>query len=91
MQISARMPTDWLSVFKVTTRQRFDWVTPLAMLGLGMIGVAFIYSAQFSTRQGGLLQMFWVMQCIFLMLGAGVYVAVSLIDYRFWLSWGHWL
>ncbi len=91
MPTSARMSTDWLSVFKMTTRQRFDWLTPLAMLGLGVIGVAFIYSAQFSTPQGSMLGKFWVKQCIFLLLGAGVYVGVSLLDYRFWLSWGHWL
>ncbi len=84
------MSTDWLSVFKTTTRQSFDWITPLAMLALGAIGVAFIYSAQFSATRGAWYEVTWVKQCVFLGLGAGLYTAVSLIDYRFWLSWAHW-
>ena len=45
-----RAPLEWLRLFKVTARERYDLITPLAILALGSIGVAFIYSAQYYTR-----------------------------------------
>ena len=80
-----RTPLELLGVFKTTTRVRFDWITPLTMLALGAIGVAFIYSAQFSTPQSN-----WITQLVWLAAGTILYIAVSLIDYRFWLSFSHW-
>lgn len=77
--------SEYLSVFKTATRERWDLWTPLAMLALGLIGLAFIYSAQFSTPLAN-----WVNQIVWLVGGAGVYLAVSLIDYRIWLSYWHW-
>jgi rod shape determining protein RodA len=85
--VNLRSPLDSISIFKVTTRERWDLATPLALLGLGLIGVTFIYSAQLSNTA---LHNVWLMQLIWLSLGAGVYVMVSLIDYRFWLSVSHW-
>jgi rod shape determining protein RodA len=93
-------PTDYFSVFKPTTRTNWDILTPLALLALGLFGVAFIYSAQLTygatAGPGGLMGLLrerpeWLKQLVFLGVGAGVYVAVSLIDYRFWLSVAHWL
>lgn len=94
-------PTDYLSVFKPTTRTSWDWITPVAILGLCGFGIAFIYSAQFSIvhtpATKGLLAYFpllgegWFKQLVFLGIGAGVYIGISLIDYRFWLSVVHWL
>ena len=78
-------PTDYISVFKTTTRGRWDLVTPLAMAGLGLFGVAFIYSAQLSVHGNN-----WMTQLVWLAAGAAIYVAVSLVDYRFWLSVSHW-
>ena len=78
-------PTEYLNVFKPTTRTKWDLVTPLALAGLGLFGLAFIYSAQLSARGDD-----WQKQLVFLGLGAVVYLAVSLIDYRFWLSVAHW-
>jgi rod shape determining protein RodA len=80
-----RTPIELLGVFKTTTRVRFDWVTPLAMLALSSIGLAFIYSAQSSIAQND-----WPKQLLWLSAGAVLYIAVSLIDYRFWLSFTHW-
>ena len=83
--------------FKPTTRSNWDWLTPFALVGLSLFGVAFIYSAQFSVPQGSatgltaLLREEWCKQIVFLTVGACLYVAVSLIDYRFWLSVAHWL
>ncbi len=87
---------DLRSVFKPTTRANWDVLTPFALIGLGLIGVAFIYSAQFSVAHTyapglmGLLKQDWFKQVIFLSLGAAIYAAVSLIDYRFWFSISHW-
>ena len=77
--------SDYLSVFKTATRERWDLWTPLAILALSLIGVAFIYSAQFSTPLNN-----WLNQIVWLVAGAGVYLGVSLIDYRIWLSVWHW-
>ena len=85
-----------LNLFKPTTRSTWDWWTPLAILGLGVFGVAFIYSAQFSvphpntTGLLGLLRYDWFKQVVFLGLGGCIYLAVSLVDYRFWFSISHW-
>lgn len=83
-------PTDYISFFKTTTRERWDWITPIALLCLSAVGVMFIYSAQFSSPDTALYHQYWFKQLIFLAVGAGVYVTVSLIDYRFWLSVSHW-
>ena len=98
-------PTDYISVFKTTTRGRWDAITPLAIAGLSLFGVAFIYSAQFSAPHGGsahwigvrwlfeafpLLSEDWFKQLLFLGVGGLLYLTVSLIDYRFWLNLVHW-
>lgn len=85
MAVKFHSPLDLLSVFKLTTRERWDLGTPFAMLGLSSIGIFFIYSAQFSTTNDD-----WKMQLVWLTAGAMIYLGVSLIDYRFWLSVGHW-
>ena len=78
-------PTDTISVFKTTTRGRWDAVTPVALVGLSLFGVAFIYSAQLSIHGD-----YWVKQLVLLLAGAVLYAGVALIDYRFWLSVAHW-
>jgi rod shape determining protein RodA len=77
--------SEYLSVFKTATRERWDPWTPCAVLALSLIGVAFIYSAQFSTPLSN-----WLHQIAWLVAGAGVYLGVSLVDYRLWLSVWHW-
>jgi len=79
-------PLDTLGVFKTTTRGRWDWLTPLAILALSGFGIAFIYSAQLSVHGSD-----WVKQVVFLGLGALVYAGVAMIDYRFWLGIAHWI
>jgi rod shape determining protein RodA len=85
-RVNLREPLDFLSVFKTTTRERYDWISPLALLALAAIGIFFIYSAQLATGRGQ-----WMLQIIWLALGAAVYVAISLIDYKFWLKHAHWV
>ena len=86
------------ALLQATTRERWDWATPLALLGLSAIGVAFIYSAQYATQPAGqanealfawIQHTFWIKQVFFLAAGACLYAAVSHIDYRFWLSVSH--
>jgi rod shape determining protein RodA len=79
-------PLDTLGVFKTTTRGRWDWLTPLAILALSGFGIAFIYSAKLSEHGSD-----WVKQVVFLGLGALVYAGVAMIDYRFWLGIAHWI
>ncbi len=88
--MSLQSPLDYLSVFKTTTRQRWDWSTPLALVALSVFGLFFIYSAQFSSTHGAFYREFWFKQIVFLVVGAGVYIVTSLIDYRFWLSVAQW-
>jgi len=78
-------PTDYLAVFKTQTRSRWDLLTPFAVIGLSLFGVFFIYSAQVPVHGHN-----WITQLVWLTGGAVIYVAVSLIDYRFWLSVAHW-
>jgi rod shape determining protein RodA len=76
---------DYLSVFKTATRERWDPWTPVALVLLGCIGVAFIYSAQLAQSADD-----WWKQVVWLVGGSGIYLGVSLIDYRLWLSIWHW-
>ena len=80
-------PANFISVFKPTTRTQWDWLTPLAIVCLFALGIAFIYSADL---QSPLHHNDWKKQVVWFGLGTAVYLAVSLVDYRFWLSVAHW-
>jgi rod shape determining protein RodA len=84
--VNLRLPVESFSVFKTTTRERWDVWSPVAIAGLGAFGIAFIYSAQLPVQGHS-----WMMQSVWLLLGAAVYVTVSLIDYQFWLDVAHWI
>jgi rod shape determining protein RodA len=75
---------DYLRLFKPVTRGHWDLVNPLAISGLSITGIVFIYSAQLAVHGGD-----WLRQGVFLALGLGVYLATSLIDYSFWLNIAH--
>lgn len=77
---------DLASFFKLTTREQFDRITPACIGVLGLIGVFFIYSAQLA-RDGSQ----WKQQLIYLSAGAVVYLGTSLLDYRIWLRYAHWV
>lgn len=85
MAVNLRTPIEFFSVFKLKTRERWDIGTPLIIVVLCAIGLAFIYSAQYSIERSS-----WEMQVYWLVLGFFVYVGTSLIDYRFWLRVVHW-
>ena len=77
---------DLASFFKLTTRERFDLLTPGSILGLSLFGVFFIYSAQHATEEQD-----WIKQLVWLGLGAVVYITTSLLDYRLWLKYAHFV
>ena len=77
---------DLSSLFKLTTRERFDWITPVCLLVLCMFGVFFIYSAQLASGREQ-----WQQQLVWIGAGTVLYVTVSLLDYRLWLRWSHWV
>jgi rod shape determining protein RodA len=72
--------------FKFTTRERSDLVTPVCMALLSAFGVFFIYSAQMASVSSQ-----WLMQTAYLAVGAILYLATSLFDYRLWLKYAHWV
>jgi rod shape determining protein RodA len=77
---------DLASLFRFTTRERFDWITPSCIALLSLFGVFFIYSAQLATDQHQ-----WAQQLVWLGLGACVYVVTSLMDYRLWMKYAHFV
>jgi rod shape determining protein RodA len=72
--------------FKISTRERSDWITPVCLALLATFGVFFIYSAQLATGREQ-----WAQQLVWLGTGAVVYTVVSLLDYRLWLKYAHWV
>ncbi|WP_415909801.1 rod shape-determining protein RodA [Oleiharenicola sp. Vm1] len=77
---------DLAQFFKLTTRERSDWINPTCMGVLSTFGVFFIYSAQAATNGDQ-----WIKQLFYLGLGVVVYAATALLDYRLWLKYAHWV
>lgn len=65
---------------------RMDWINPVCMAILGIVGVFFIYSAQVY-NEGTL----WKRQIIWLFMGAGLYIAVSFLNYKRFLDKALWI
>lgn len=63
---------------------RSDWLSPVCILLLGVIGVIFIHSAQIYTGGNS-----WRMQILWLLIGAGAYLTVSLVNYKVFLEYAH--
>ncbi len=68
-----------------TRHARTDWINPVCMILLSLIGVAFIYSAQ--AFVGGNQ---WLRQIVWMLLGAAGYVAVARVDYKIYLENALW-
>ena len=60
---------------------RTDWIQPLCIGLLGIMGLFFIYSSQAYTEGA-----FWKKQIIWLILGGGIYTLLSCIHYRLFLE-----
>lgn len=65
---------------------RFDWISPLCILGLCSISVMFIYSSQI--YNGGDL---WIKQLVWIAVGVVVYVVISLIDIKVLFEHAHFI
>ena len=65
---------------------RLDWLTPLCLLGLSILSILFIQSAQAYTGGDQ-----WKMQVIWCVLGFGAYLLFSWIDYHLWMRYAHFL
>lgn len=63
-----------------------DWINPVCILLLSAISVLFIYSAQFNHGGND-----WTKQLFWTTLGCGVYLAISLINYKAFLSYAHFI
>jgi len=76
-------PKQMFDVINNAQQPRVDKLQLSALLGLMLIGVAFIYSATRDTvATGALYDQLWFRQIVWYGLGVGVAVAICLIDYR---------
>ncbi|MEX0332216.1 MAG: FtsW/RodA/SpoVE family cell cycle protein [Puniceicoccaceae bacterium] len=68
-----------------TQHSRTDWIAPVIMLLLSVIGIFFIYSAQAFSGSS-----YWIKQIIWIFLGGIVYIVVSRIDYKIYMENALW-
>ena len=66
--------------------RRLDWVNPLCILILSTISVLFIYSAQLNHGGDD-----WKKQLFWIILGIFVYSVISIINYKKFLSYAHFI
>jgi rod shape determining protein RodA len=72
--------------FKQFYIKKTDWLGVFCVLTLSITGIFFIYSSQlYSGEKQYIRQIFW------LILGLGVYGAISLTDYRVLFKYAHWI
>lgn len=72
--------------------KRMDWPLLIALLGLMMVGVAFIYSAknvEETLRGQPWYRLLAFQQCVWYSLGATAGLFVCLVDYRVWARWSY--
>jgi len=69
-----------------TQHSRTDWIGPVVIFVLSIIGVFFIFSAQAFVGGG-----YWMRQIVWLVLGTGVYVVLSRIDYKVYMENAFWI
>ena len=74
-----------------STVAQTDWVVPVCMFLLAVMGVAFIYSSQsYNIDEVPLSQQFWVKQVFFFAcVGLPVYVFLSWLDYKWIFMYAH--
>ena len=75
---------NYQQLFQEAAKSRADWIQPLCMLILGVMGVFFIESAQAYSGQSQ-----WMRQIVWLILGAGIYTTLAFIDYKVFLEKAH--
>ncbi len=68
-----------------TQHSRTDWISPVVILLLAVLGVFFIYSSHAFIGAN-----YWIRQIVWIVLGSGVYIVVSRIDYKIYLENALW-
>jgi len=66
---------------------RGDFLNPLCMLLLGILGILFIYSAQSNHSDGN----DWKKQLFWFAIGGSVYLAIASINYKIFLEYAHFI
>jgi rod shape determining protein RodA len=79
-----KRPESYQAFAQKNPEQRTDWINPICILILGIIGVCFIYSAQKVLNND-----FWLRQVIWIGIGSILYILIARIDYRHFLRYGH--
>src|SRR4051812_27062195 len=72
------------------SRRPIDWTLVAAVLGLMVIGAAFICSASFAREaaQGvGLFKKYYFKQIVYYAVGVGAVLGFCFLDYRSWARW----
>jgi rod shape determining protein RodA len=64
----------------------FDWISPMCILVLSLIGIVFIYSAQSTINDAD-----WKKQIIWVILGCFAYTIISRINYKHILGYAHYI
>lgn len=69
-----------------------DFVLPVCAVLLALMSLAFIYTSQsYNMDETPLFMQFWFKQLMFFVLGAGVYFAISRMDYDKFFVYAHWI
>jgi rod shape determining protein RodA len=83
--LSTSVHSPLMTTYRPPTIRRTDWINPLVMLSLGVIGVLFIKSAE---RFSGGSE--WEQQIVWLTVGAVFYLSLASLDYHIWMRYA-WL
>lgn len=83
---AARLLDSTRKFVRSTEGGRTDWINPVVMLMLAIIGLFFIYSAQAFVGGG-----YWLRQVVWIGMGSVVYIVVSRIDYKIYLENALWI
>ncbi|MFP4673326.1 MAG: FtsW/RodA/SpoVE family cell cycle protein [Opitutales bacterium] len=73
------------SLLQAGTSRRMDWINPSCMLILCVLGVLFIYSAQYAQESAN----DWKKQIVWILLGWGVYGVLARVNYKIFLENAH--
>ncbi len=73
-------------LIRANDNSRVDWINPFCILLLSSISVTFIYSAQFNHGGND-----WMKQLFWTVLGCCVYLTISLVNYKVFLSYAHFI
>lgn len=81
-----RRESTWWRVFPAQ-----DWLAILLAAGLLATGLTFIYSASWRGEEAGIVGAWFSKQIWWAAIGAGVALALVVVDYRFWIRHAWWL